>query len=205
MPDRDFQSDYCELIIKHGQLKPIENQIVLDVGCGAGEICARLGRSSTFVVGVDIQRYRSWTLHSKCDFVLADAHLLPFKSETFDVVFEKDMIHHVTDRHPVLSEMKRVARKISRISVIEANRYNPIMFFHMTLLLGHDHLTQLEFTNLISSCFGSFSVESIETHAWPVRVEVARRFLRGLEMVMQTIPMLNRYRSYNIGLVSLNG
>jgi ubiquinone/menaquinone biosynthesis C-methylase UbiE len=60
-------------------------------------------------------------------FIVADASSLPFRDNAFDVVFEKDSLHHVNQPKEVLKEMRRVSRNL--IVLVEGNRYNPLSFF----------------------------------------------------------------------------
>lgn len=196
--------DYCNRIIKQGQLETTANQVVLDVGCGEGEICRRLcdfSESGPLVMGLDIRSHEAWKNYSRCAFIVGDALFLPFRDESFDLVYEKDTLHHVEKQLSVLSEIRRVANKAARIVAIEANRHNPLLFLHMTLLLGHNHLTQKRFLELMRVSFGHCSFQAIETHAWPVKSSFLKMILKYLEMILESIPLLTPYRAYNIGIV----
>ena len=43
-----------------------------------------------------------------------------------DLVFEANLLHHVSDPSAVITEMNRVSRKY--VVLLEPNRYNPLMF-----------------------------------------------------------------------------
>lgn len=58
--------------------------------------------------------------------VCGDAHVLPFSDESFDVVFEANLLHHVTDPAAVIEQMKRVSCRC--LVFVEPNRLNPLMF-----------------------------------------------------------------------------
>jgi ubiquinone/menaquinone biosynthesis C-methylase UbiE len=58
--------------------------------------------------------------------VCGDATNLPFPDNSFDVVFEANVLHHVDGREWLIREMRRVSRR--HVVLLEPNRYNPIMF-----------------------------------------------------------------------------
>ncbi len=98
---------------------------VLDVGCGHGVFTVRFGGPGTTVFGLDNSPHLlRQNPHS--DLLCGDATRLPFGDESFDVVFEANLLHHVPNRQEVVSEMARVASKY--VVLIEPNRYNPVMF-----------------------------------------------------------------------------
>jgi ubiquinone/menaquinone biosynthesis C-methylase UbiE len=87
----------------------------LDVGCGdnpSGDVNVDL-----FIA--DYERHRTpldgvgtFNLDAKkiSNFVLADAHFLPFKSGVFDLVISRQLIEHVKSPMKVLCEFTRVTR-----------------------------------------------------------------------------------------------
>ena len=67
-----------------------------------------------------------------------DAASLPFRDASFDLVFEANLLHHVSDANAVIGEMHRVSRKY--VVLLEPNRYNPLMFaFSATMTMYSPH------------------------------------------------------------------
>lgn len=104
---------------------------LLEVGCGEGANLANLEGSFKKAVGVDF----SWKRVAFCrknvvgaQFGCGDAANLPFSDETFDVVFCRDVLHHVPDPGRVLMEMHRVCKPGGHLVLIEANGKNPIIY-----------------------------------------------------------------------------
>jgi len=97
---------------------------VLDVGCGNGIFTHHLAQICPSIVGLD---YSSHLLEGNPQraLVRGDAKALPFPDESFDVVFEANILHHIGDRLGVVAEMARVSRKY--VVLLEPNRYNPVM------------------------------------------------------------------------------
>ena len=96
-------------------------QNVLDIGCGAGGIDVTLVRDhgAGYVCGIDVED----TVLARARDVVAEAELgsrigclkvapgpLPFPPSTFDVVFSKDSIVHIPDKHVLMLEVFRVLR-----------------------------------------------------------------------------------------------
>jgi SAM-dependent methyltransferase len=107
---------------QHVALQP-ESRI-LDVGCGNGVFTHYLAQLSDNVTGVDAsQKLLAENPHS--EVMLGDATNLQFEDQSFDVVFEANLLHHVSARERVIDEMRRVSRRY--LVFIEPNRWNPLM------------------------------------------------------------------------------
>jgi len=88
---------------------------LLDVGCGAGDFLEAFSfyRKDLSLTGIDLSK-KSVGLAKKrnirAKFLVADAHKLPFKDHSFDIVTCFDMIEHVKNPELVLSEIGRVLK-----------------------------------------------------------------------------------------------
>jgi ubiquinone/menaquinone biosynthesis C-methylase UbiE len=109
------------------ELKPGDR--VLDAGCGLGldvERIRHLDGLSIDALGIDL-RYgffkRSWEVAARqgTAFVAADAALLPFKENTFDVVWADRLLQHVDRPAMVLLELKRVSKADCRIVLADSD------------------------------------------------------------------------------------
>ena len=85
---------------------------VLDVGCGNGVVTAYLAhRFKVKIYGCDIENY----LIKKINFTqMTDEYVLPFKSNSFDVIMLNDVLHHLpkNKQYLILKESKRVGKKV---------------------------------------------------------------------------------------------
>jgi SAM-dependent methyltransferase len=104
-------------------------QAVLDVGCGAGEVCVELhgivgptGR----VTGVDlssamIEAARATTAKAglSIELQVASAYQLPFPDGSFDVVRAERVFQHLDAPEAALREMMRVTRRGGQILVVD--------------------------------------------------------------------------------------
>ena len=98
---------------------------ILDLACGNGIFTQRLACEGGTVTGLDFSAHLlKQNPHGR--LTRGDATNLPFMDATFDVVFEANLLHHVSNRPEVMGEMSRVSRKY--VVLLEPNRYNPLMF-----------------------------------------------------------------------------
>jgi ubiquinone/menaquinone biosynthesis C-methylase UbiE len=91
--------------------------VVLDVGCGSGDLMLSLAVRAGFVIGLDISKdslYVAKSLYknlAKVDFVLGDAEFLPFKGESFNKVFAFEVLEHLSSPFNSLREIWRLLKK----------------------------------------------------------------------------------------------
>ncbi|RYF47249.1 MAG: class I SAM-dependent methyltransferase [Comamonadaceae bacterium] len=90
---------------------PWDDKIVLDVGCGPGNVHATLGCRARLLIGVDVAA-GSLELAARQGYVavLADACHLPFRSGFADLVLVNASLHHCDDMNAVLTEAARAVR-----------------------------------------------------------------------------------------------
>ncbi|HEV2786005.1 MAG TPA: class I SAM-dependent methyltransferase [Solirubrobacteraceae bacterium] len=87
---------------------------VLDLGCGAGEFSDELLRAGAMAVGVDVAREalrRAQVRLPGAELRLwSDGEPLPLPDASVDTVWAGEVIEHVVDVAPWLSEVRRVLR-----------------------------------------------------------------------------------------------
>jgi len=94
---------------------------VLDIGCGAGGIDIALvtNHGAGYVTGIDVEdpvldRGRALVaradLTGRIGLIKVAPGPLPFPPVTFDVVFSKDSIVHIPDKHALMAEVFRVLK-----------------------------------------------------------------------------------------------
>ena len=124
-----------KILLQNIKTEGIDN--ILEVGCGEGANIYNLYSGEKKFVGVDIDCGKlgvAAPLFKKSTFVCADALNLPFRDNSFDLVFCRDVLHHVSDRKIMVDEMLRVCRLKGKIVVIEANGNNLFWNIFGTLL-----------------------------------------------------------------------
>lgn len=120
---------------------------ILEVGCGQGTDTILISRHTHQIVAIDVSLpalkvartlSRMKAESEKISFVVSDAQCLPLRDDLFDVVFCKDLLHHVPHPKSTLSEMKRVAKEGGKVIAIEANACNPQMILIGLIYLSVD-------------------------------------------------------------------
>ena len=94
---------------KLGPLLP-KTARVLDVGCGDGQLAARIleARPDVQIVGIDVlARPRAFI-----PVQLFDGQKIPFDDRSFDAVIFVDVLHHTDDPSVLLHEARRVSRNV---------------------------------------------------------------------------------------------
>jgi SAM-dependent methyltransferase len=88
-----------------------DDKIVVDIGCGPGNIFAAVGGSPRSIFGVDIS-YGALKHAMTIGYtpLLADAHNLPFVGGFADVVTLNAVLHHCDDMARVLAQAARLVR-----------------------------------------------------------------------------------------------
>lgn len=103
-----------------GALGRLPVRRALDVGCGTGQLAARLAQShpKTRVSGCDFSAamLRRAARHSnRVAWVRGDALRLPFRSAAFDVVVSTEAFHWFPDQEAVIGELFRLLRPGGRL------------------------------------------------------------------------------------------
>jgi ubiquinone/menaquinone biosynthesis C-methylase UbiE len=97
-----------------------KTQMVLDVGCGWGRELVRLKNA----VGIDVSLpfLKTARNYVKNDVILADAHHLPFRKDSFDFIVTSEVLEHVANVAQVLKELKRILKLKGRLLIQTPNK-----------------------------------------------------------------------------------
>lgn len=116
------ESDVQGKIAKVIEIIPDDVQSILDVGCGNGAITNALGKTYK-VTGVD--RSENALKLVKTRKIQASADNIPFKDNSFDMVFSSELLEHLDEKtfSGTIAEFKRLSKKYIFITV--PNNENP--------------------------------------------------------------------------------
>lgn len=104
---------------------------ILDIGTGPGMFAVLMGKNTNYdVYAVDSSKgmlekatINAQKFNVKVNFQLADAHLLPFKDSTFDVIISRNVTWNLPNPKQAYSEWKRVLKPNGKILNFDSNWY----------------------------------------------------------------------------------
>jgi SAM-dependent methyltransferase len=106
---------------------------LLEVGCGMGTDLLQFARGGARCTGVDltprsveITRHRFKLYGADGNFMISDGEHLPFRSESFDVVYSNGVLHHTPDTAGAIRDVHRVLRPggVAKIMLYHRNSLN---------------------------------------------------------------------------------
>jgi ubiquinone/menaquinone biosynthesis C-methylase UbiE len=109
--------------------KEYPNGKLLEIGCGIGTDLREFARRGMQVTGLDLtenainytmQHLKAFGLQGK--LLVSDAEKLPFKNNTFDVVYSFGVLHHTPDTQKAIDEVHRVLRKSGKAVIMLYHR-----------------------------------------------------------------------------------
>ena len=121
----------------HSKISEIQKHVeigrfttMLEVGAGNGFFSFYFEQMCR-VVATDFS-IRMITLNPASQALVCDAGDICFPNNSFDIVFESCMLHHLYDIDQVIIEMKRVSKRY--LIFVELNRNNPLVLMFCALL-----------------------------------------------------------------------
>lgn len=203
MKDLSSYGRYKNIIFQKLDFNFEVGKSLLDIGCGDGtdmEIFSKeLGLD---VHGMDVYEHPN-IKNLGIKFSMGSVLELPFENKSFDYVFLHDVLHHVDEENQSyekhvqgLKEAKRVVKPGGHIIVVEGNRFNPLFYFHMVKMLGHEHFTQNYFKKIIKDSLDDPQFKFYEAHAYPFGPV---SFWELYENIMDKI-IPEQFRAYNIAI-----
>lgn len=106
---------------------------LLEIGCGMGTDLLQFARGGASCTGVDltprsveITRHRFALYRQQGSFMISDGERLPFKANSFDVVYSNGVLHHTPDTEGAINEVHRVLRPggVAKVMLYHRNSLN---------------------------------------------------------------------------------
>ena len=108
---------------------------ILEVGCGLGTDLLQFARGGAEVYGIDLTekaaglaRKRLGLYGLKGNISISDSESLPFKTDSFDLVYSWGVIHHTPDTAAAAKEILRVCKPGGQIMVMLYHRRSLLAF-----------------------------------------------------------------------------
>jgi len=141
---------------------------LLDYGCGNGEDSILAAQNGATVVGIDIsevsithckQRALAAGVSELTDFHVMDAEALRFEDNSFDLIMEYGVLHHL-DFSAAMREIARVLRPTGAVICTETLGHNPLIRAyrrrtpHLRTAWEIEHILRRETIQLTKRWFG---------------------------------------------------
>jgi ubiquinone/menaquinone biosynthesis C-methylase UbiE len=161
---------------------PLDSR-VLELGCGNGKTLSSMIHRGWDVTAIDfspqavsLSRVRCKST-SSCEFIVADAHHSPFKSNSFDAVFAIHMLGHLRDHDRKLMPCK-LAHSLKRGGILFFSDFSTDDFRcgsgyeteAATFRRGTGIITHYFSRQEVIDLFSNLTPVSIRIHEWPMRV-----------------------------------
>ncbi len=102
-----------------GKITIAKGKRILDLGSGTGYLGEKMGPVDVVSADISIDMLRRARLKSNGEFVVADAHRLPFREGRFDAAVSSFAMHEVARPGEVFSEMFRTLKPGGEMAVMD--------------------------------------------------------------------------------------
>jgi SAM-dependent methyltransferase len=188
----------------------LQNQAILDVGCGLGMYMRAFRRFSPFVYGVDIDGEKLvQARRDLSNLSLSVAESLPYADGSFDVVLSHEVIEHVTDDRQALVDAVRVLRAPDgrgrpggRLVIFAPNRLYPFET-HGAYLAGRYRPGNVPLVNYLPDRWRNQVCPHVKAYTrrdlrqlldgLPVKVIIHTQIFPGYDKIVRRRPALGRW------------
>lgn len=134
----DYAHSHIELEGVAEFLGDLRGKHILEYGCGRGYTSVFLAKSGAFVTAFDlspasVEMARGYAVANgvsdSVEFFVAAGEDLPFRDESFDLVFGKSVLHHIDVDEGGGSELYRIVKTGGKAAFCEPMGMNPILNF----------------------------------------------------------------------------
>jgi SAM-dependent methyltransferase len=141
--ERHRYTEYAPWMPRLMEFDKFRGRRLLEIGCGMGSDLLQFARGGARCIGIDltprsveITRHRFRLYGAGGSFMISDGERLPFRSESFDVVYSNGVLHHTPDTAGAIREVHRVLRPggVAKVMLYHRNSLN--YWFEIVLRRG---------------------------------------------------------------------
>ena len=141
--ERHRYSEYAPWMPRLMEFEKFRGARLLEVGCGMGTDLLQFSRGGSRCVGIDltprsieITQHRFKLYGADGTFMISDGEHLPFRDESFDVVYSNGVLHHTPDTKGAIREVHRVLKPggVAKVMLYHRNSLN--YWFEIVLRRG---------------------------------------------------------------------
>lgn len=126
IPREMYLKKHWKPLIEKEIEKYCRDKIVLDLGCGTGIYTRAIDKCARKVYGIDLTK--NWINYTKnehgiSNVILADAHKIPLKKRTIDVIVTTGLFEYI-NRETVIKEMNRILTPDGFCIISVPNKYS---------------------------------------------------------------------------------
>jgi len=125
--------------------------LVLDVGCGSGELVNALQSHNFQVIGLDKDVQHLAALNAamrrigeSCNLVAADVSRLPFRNSSFEALYCMEVINMLDKDYNALTEFARVLKRNGTCTISVPNARYPAIYDPINRLLAKMRLNHIQ-------------------------------------------------------------
>lgn len=130
---------------------PLEGARILDVACGTGYYLRQLGKGRLYGLDYSPEMLQIASGEGGASLVLGDAHHLPFKSGSIDLVICIGLLEYLGDRDAALRELRRVLRNNGH-GVVSYSRRGPLNILRNLIGIRVNLCSGEEFAISLNKC-----------------------------------------------------
>ena len=167
----------------HTHLRSHDGSLVLDVGCGVGQVVDRLARDGSTAIGVDIspigiKTYAMRKRIQQASFIVATCYKMPFRDNVFNSVGCLGVLEHLDNPELCMQEMTRVTMHYGKVVIASPNLLCPVYAGSFRVMLENVKV-------LLKKIFRSGESATFE-HREPVLHDSGRVIEKDLDAVTLT-------------------
>jgi ubiquinone/menaquinone biosynthesis C-methylase UbiE len=141
--ERYRYQEYAPWMPRLMEFEKFRGKRLLEVGCGMGTDLLQFARGGARCTGIDltprsveITRHRFKLYGADGNFMISDGEHLPFRTESFDVVYSNGVLHHTPDTAGAIREVHRVLRPGGTAKIMLYHRNSLNYWFEIVLRRG---------------------------------------------------------------------